>query len=110
MGGARASGTKSFAANVQEPRPHLARERSKGESRSGCLPLSLPSSRLCAPLASRGAGPVDDDSVPLPCLRAARHAGMRPLHVPCKGIDTRSLVWPHSDSWFPHSCLCSSNS
>lgn len=93
MGGARASGTKSSAGAVQEPRPHLASERSKGESRSGCLPLSLPPSRLCAPLASRGAGPVDDDCVPLPCLRAAHHAGMRPLDAPCKGIDTRSSVW-----------------
>ncbi len=47
---------------------HLARERSKGESRSALRPLSLPSSRLrdMLPLASRGVGPTD--MLPLPCL------------------------------------------
>ena len=52
-------------------RVHLARERSKGESRSACLPLSLPSSRLCDRLASRGVGATD--MLPLPCLH--QHAG-----------------------------------
>ena len=52
---------------------HLARERSKGESRSTCLPLSLPSSRLCDRLASRGVGATD--MLPLPCLHQhARHS------------------------------------
>jgi hypothetical protein len=47
---------------------HLASERSKGDSRSGALPLSLPSSTLAAALPLRGVGapvrPLD------PCLPA----------------------------------------